>query len=506
MDQQHSENVQTGEDKQEKNLQEELEQLLKNIERKKEEEANINQKHRVRLIEISRKEREYESGLEAAAQKYQRKKEELDAVFQLLQNFGVEMTDAGYFEAPEVERREPFDSFDEAAEYLRDYLYASKEKLVYSADVLRCFYLGLQTNQLLLLVGRPGTGKTSLVRAFAKAFGFPDAVIVPVQSNWTGKEDLLGYYNPIEKTYIGTKFVDALQDACRKARKHPELLYFICLDEMNLAHVEYYFAEFLSELQVPTGENPSIELYSRQIAEDIMRELQYGGFDTSNTGTDNLQEQIRKSREERISDMNIEERKYFLSLCRAAQMLANYQRELTIPRNVKFIGTLNQDATTMDISPKVLDRSFVIRIETTSEIPQIENAEDYARPLVYKPLADYAKNTDPLSQDDGKRIMRLAKKVQGKEWHRIAYISQRALSQVILHENRDAWVQAMGLSSFLDYFIAATVLPKVRFAEEELYSGGKEQLSQLCENYPYSEDILKRMDDAEATEIDYWRE
>jgi len=80
---------------------------------------------------------------------------------------------------------------------------------------------------------------------------------VPVKPNWTGSDDLLGYSNPIEPRYRPTQFLLALLDAARE----PEIPHFICLDEMNLARVEYYFADFLSLLET-RGEAPWIHLYS----------------------------------------------------------------------------------------------------------------------------------------------------------------------------------------------------------------------------------------------------
>src|SRR3546814_12438375 len=112
--------------------------------------------------------------------------------------------------------------------------------LLYSQAQLRDFLALLRTRDLVVLAGDSGSGKTSLVRAAAKAIG-GTCTIFPVKPNWTGPEDLLGYFNPIERSYQATPFLLALQAASR----YTHLPQFFCLDAMNLASVEHYFADFL---------------------------------------------------------------------------------------------------------------------------------------------------------------------------------------------------------------------------------------------------------------------
>lgn len=66
--------------------------------------------------------------------------------------------------------------------------------------------------------------------------------MIPVQSSWTDTQDLIGYFHPTDKTFVPTPFMEALAEASKNSNK----LFLICLDEMNLAHVEYYFSELLS--------------------------------------------------------------------------------------------------------------------------------------------------------------------------------------------------------------------------------------------------------------------
>ena len=120
---------------------------------------------------------------------------------------------------------------------------------------------------MIILAGDSGSGKTHLVKSFADAIG-GKSIIIPVKPNWTSAEDLLGYYNPLENRYISTPFLDALIEAS----KHPEVPYLICLDEMNLAKVEYYFADFLSLLE-ERDETPEISLFSDTESEILATEV-----------------------------------------------------------------------------------------------------------------------------------------------------------------------------------------------------------------------------------------
>ena len=136
----------------------------------------------------------------------------------------------------------PFKTFDKVIEHIKKVF--ENKGFYYDDKVLKSFYLGLQTDQLILLMGRPGSGKTSLVREFADVFGIKYENIA-VQANWTDRSDLLGYYNPIEKSYVSTPFLDCLLRFWHEAKENEDKLFFICLDEMNLARVEYYLSDFL---------------------------------------------------------------------------------------------------------------------------------------------------------------------------------------------------------------------------------------------------------------------
>ena len=377
-----------------------------------------------------------------------------------------------------------FDYFEEMSDYWQSHLNTAKYGfLKYDMRILESLYFGLQTDQLILLMGNPGTGKTSLVKALAKSFNFADAKIIPVQSNWTDKSDLLGYYNPIEKNYVSTPFLDALINFSRQAENNPEKLFIICLDEMNLSHIEYYFAEFLSILQ---DDNAEITLYSEQLQKDILYELQNSGFEID--GDKIVYEGTP------LESLSLLERKYYFELRRLAQMLKNYPAKFKIPKNVKFFGTLNQDETTLDISPKVLDRSYVIRVEKffEEEIPVGDET-----PLQYKPLENYGISEGVGVSSDFIGFLKNFKAVN---------ISRRITDKILFNEKFVNWEGVIVSEIVYDYIIASCVLPKVRLDEEnyEKYAAEIEKLITDGE-FELSLEIWQRINSPEEKIADFWR-
>lgn len=253
-----------------------------------------------------------------------------------------------------------FDHPLEMLEYIKNYMLTDDEKpLYYDTHTLLQFYTGLQTDQLVVLAGNPGTGKTSLIEGFSKAVD-AELRIIPVQPNWMDKSDLLGFLNPIEKTYVSTPFLDAILEA----KNNPLKLYFICLDEMNLAHIEYYFAEFLSKLQT----DRKIQLYSENIKLEIEEELSERYFYFQEKVSDMSLEAYLAAEGQNDVDNYFQMKKQF-------HFIQTYQPVIEIPENIRFIGTINKDETTKDLSPKVVDRSFLIKIDSVNEI-EMEKARE----------------------------------------------------------------------------------------------------------------------------------
>lgn len=135
---------------------------------------------------------------------------------------------------------------------------------------VRNYYVALKTKPFVILTGLSGTGKTRLTRLFAEALtgDNPDQyLLVPVRPDWTDPSALLGYYNIVSDRYISMPFLDRLRLAARPEMR--ERAVFICLDEMNLARVEHYFADLLSAMETPDGMLPLSETQSVRLNSNV---------------------------------------------------------------------------------------------------------------------------------------------------------------------------------------------------------------------------------------------
>ena len=262
---------------------------------------------------------------------------------------------------------EIFDSnYSQATAYIQAYMW--QHNIVYKRSVLEDFLALISTNDLIILAGDSGSGKTNLVKSFAKAIG-GKSIIVPVKPNWTSAEDLLGYYNPLENKYLSTKFLDALLEA----QQNPHVPYLICLDEMNLARVEYYFADFLSLLE-ERDEQPEIQLFSSSEGEVLASELK--NFislinDTAvkldnrniNGFIDIMKDKEFNAKLHEICGFKEGDSllKYHSYLKRMLNNFLNTPSSIKLPKNVRIIGAINVDETTHYLSPKILDRAHIMK-------------------------------------------------------------------------------------------------------------------------------------------------
>ena len=220
---------------------------------------------------------------------------------------------------------------------------ASQLKLYYREDVIKQLFAGMATSKLIILEGISGTGKTSLAFALGKFFSF-DSAIIPVQPSWKDRSELLGYYNEFTKKFNESEFLRALYTTTYRKD-----LNIIVLDEMNLARIEYYFAEFLSIMEMRDPNDWLIDLISSPMAND---------------------------------PVNIKEGK------------------LLIPQNVMFFGTANNDDSTFTISDKVYDRAMSLFFDDKGRAFDAEYQEPINVPYnQLKALFDDAVNQYPISED-----------------------------------------------------------------------------------------------------------
>ena len=188
---------------------------------------------------------------------------------------------------------------------------AEKLKLYYDIGDIRRFIGGMAVTKLLILQGMSGTGKTSLAYAFGE-FLENTTVVVPIQPMWKERTDLVGYYNEFTRRFNETTLLYKMYEAnCN------DEIYITVLDEMNIARVEYYFAEFLSLLEIPNAEGRNLDVVADKW-EDDPKLLQENG-------------------------------------------------KLCLPTNMWFVGTANNDDSTFSISDKVYDRAIVLNLDKKAE-------------------------------------------------------------------------------------------------------------------------------------------
>ncbi len=132
---------------------------------------------------------------------------------------------------------------------------------------VRDYYIALKTKPFVILSGISGTGKTRLTELIAEALTgnlSGQYLLVPVRPDWTDSAALLGYQNPLTDQYASTPFLDKLMIASQPENR--ERAFFICLDEMNLARVEHYFADILSAMETRTRTIPLQGLPGRTVS------------------------------------------------------------------------------------------------------------------------------------------------------------------------------------------------------------------------------------------------
>lgn len=130
------------------------------------------------------------------------------------------------------------------------FLFCKSRGFYYSKEQLYNFYISLKTKPFVILSGISGSGKSKIADLFAEYMAFVTSTdqnyeLVSVKPNWTDSRGIFGYHNIINNTYEITPTVKLFI----RAIANPDKPYFLLLDEMNLAKVEYYFSDFLSLLE-----------------------------------------------------------------------------------------------------------------------------------------------------------------------------------------------------------------------------------------------------------------
>ena len=228
---------------------------------------------------------------------------------------------------------------------------AGKLKLYYDIEDIRRFIAGLSVTKLIILQGMSGTGKTSLAYAFGEYLN-NKTVVVPIQPMWKERTDLVGYYNEFTKKFNETTLLYKMYEA-----NYNDEIYITVLDEMNIARIEYYFAEFLSLLELPNPEGRNLDVVSDKWDNDPIL-LKDG--------------------------------------------------KLRLPINMWFIGTANNDDSTFAISDKVYDRAMVLNLDKKAkkfDAPKLEPSKLSSSHL--QKLFIEAQDEYSMSDRNSRRIKKL---------------------------------------------------------------------------------------------------
>ena len=203
----------------------------------------------------------------------------------------------------------------------------------FSDRLLYAFHTSLKVgdwNPLTVLAGVSGTGKSELPRLYSR-YGGINFLPLAVQSNWDSPYSLFGYYNSLEGKFNATSLLKVLYQAQEEAKNSiSDYLTIVLLDEMNLAHVELYFSELLSKLELLRG------------SDEVKLEID-------------------------IAEKN--------------------PYEIKLNKNVIWVGTMNEDETTKSLSDKVIDRSNLINFPrpneffSRNELKELEEAPKLKREL-----------------------------------------------------------------------------------------------------------------------------
>ena len=277
---------------------------------------------------------------------------------------------------------------------------ASKLRLYYTTEMMRLFISGMSATRLIILQGISGTGKTSLAYAWGK-FIKNDAIIASVQPSWRDRTELFGYFNEFTKKFNETEVLRGMYEA-----NYTDDVYVTVLDEMNIARVEYYFAEMLSILEMPSRDEWIIELVPNK-------------WDNDPIGLDG--------------------------------------GKLQIPDNMWYIGTINNDDSTFAVTDKVYDRAMPIDIN--EKFPPFEPVDTEAMNInssYLEGLFNKAKESNPLSTEMENKINEMDDYVI--KHFRIAF-GNRIVKQ--MKDFVATYVECGGTEiDGVDYYIARKILRK----------------------------------------------
>jgi hypothetical protein len=373
-----------------------------------------------------------------------------------------------YVGTPEKPEKEIFENFINIFDS-RPYINSTNEvntALIPKADLeseddnMICYLTAIRTKPFLLLAGISGTGKSRIVRKLAQATDDIDSFekdedrwrlhkpanfeLIQVKPNWHNSMDVVGFQSNIpEPHYEFTPFVDFVV----KAWCHEDTPFFLCLDEMNLAPVEEYFAEFLSAIESRSvGEDGEFETdpiikpfdsFGTELSGKMMNHYIEMGYDLPRE----VEERLRK-------------------------------KGLTLPKNLIVMGTVNMDETTFSFSRKVLDRAMSIEMNEVNYDDFIAGKTEYDIPLltaqngllVNRPISAQEVKEGIESQE----VMDFLKGVNDILDGTPFKLGYRAANEAMLYVAADKQFGANNLKAALDNFTLMKILSRIEGDDSKL--------------------------------------
>ena len=312
--------------------------------------------------------------------------------------------------------------------------YITAKGFKYRDGIIENLYLSLKSKPFVLLAGTSGTGKTRLAKLFAEAIGATSEngryKMVPVRPDWSDSSDLLGHID------LNGNFVPgAIYDFVKSAMDNKEKPYFLCLDEMNLARVEYYFSDFLSIIET--------------------RDMDSNG---------NISSEVLYSNK-----------------------ALSESEKLNLPENLYIIGTVNMDETTFPFSRKVLDRANTIEFsyvnlnvdtfESFGETNQLDLDNEFLKSK-YLLLAHCKDELDYVRTraDELQKINEILQKAD-------AHIGYRVRDEIIFYLLNNKESKLIDENEAFDNELMQKILPRIQ-GSSEVIKNMLCNLFEVCFNEP----------------------
>ena len=315
----------------------------------------------------------------------------------------------------------PVDTINHIENYIKNKGYN------YTYNQLSNLYLSLKTKPFTILAGISGTGKSKIIRLFADSIN-ADYTLISIRPDWNDATELLGYKNLDDKFIKGQ-----LTKTILKAKQNKNKPHLICLDEMNLARVEYYLSDYLSIIESRKKVGQEI------ITDDIVQ------FEENN---------------ETIN--------------------------LHIPDNIYIIGTVNMDDSTFQFSRKVLDRANTIEFsdvdldnlffENNEEVESLNVSNNFLKTTYLKTM-DIEEEYREYAKEINKKIIEI-NEILKKSQKQFAY---RVRDEILFYLVENKKSNLLHEDIAFDYQIMQKILPAITGSEESVYQVLIDLLNFVCE-------------------------